>query len=352
LSKTTYSAALAQPEQEYAFGKLKQVTAWNGATGTDQAGTLKSVADGAGNVIQLSNWKRGVPRLIRHPATPEAPAGATQSAVVDDAGWITSVTDEVGATTGYQHDLMGRLTRVTYPVEDPIHGVVWNPTTHDFAQQAAAYGLPQHWRWQTGTGNARTVIHLDAMWRPVVEERYDSANPAATRSIVVKRYDDAGRLAFQSHPMRTLADYRTVTAGTYSEYDALGRVTKTWVPSVDAPGGKFTTTTEYLAGFLQKVTSPNLRVTTTRFLAWDEPTTDYPVQVTHPEGAFTHITRDAFGKPIVLRRSDSSSPVGGTLAVDRTYAYNKHQELCRSVEPETGATLMGYDPAGNLAWSA
>src|SRR5690606_3122238 len=110
LSKTTYSAALAQPEQEYAFGKLKQVTAWNAATGTDQAGTLKSVADGAGNVIQLSSWKRGVPRLIRHPATPEAPAGATQSAVVDDHGWITSVTDEVGATTSYQHDVMGRLT--------------------------------------------------------------------------------------------------------------------------------------------------------------------------------------------------------------------------------------------------
>src|SRR5690606_4677655 len=43
---------------------------------------------------------------------------------------------------------------------------------------------------------------------------------------------------------------------------------------------------------------------------------------------------------------------GRGLAVNRTYAYNKHQELCRSVEPETGATLMGYDPAGNLAWSA
>ena len=36
----------------------------------------------------------------------------------------------------------------------------------------------------------------------------------------------------------------------------------------------------------------------------------------------------------------------------RSYSYNAHEELCRSVEPETGATLMGYDGAGNLAWSA
>src|SRR5690606_33882377 len=27
-------------------------------------------------------------------------------------------------------------------------------------------------------------------------------------------------------------------------------------------------------------------------------------------------------------------------------------ELCKTEEPETGATLMGYDAAGNLAWSA
>ena len=42
------------------------------------------------------------------------------------------------------------------------------------------------------------------------------------------------------------------------------------------------------------------------------------------------------------------SPTDGTLAVDRAYTYNGHQELAH-VEPETGATLMGYDNAGNLA---
>jgi RHS repeat-associated protein len=45
-----------------------------------------------------------------------------------------------------------------------------------------------------------------------------------------------------------------------------------------------------------------------------------------------------------------SSSLSG--AVTRTYTYNAYQQLCRVDEPETGATLMGYDAAGNLAWSA
>ncbi|HEX6607376.1 MAG TPA: Ig-like domain-containing protein, partial [Chloroflexia bacterium] len=38
--------------------------------------------------------------------------------------------------------------------------------------------------------------------------------------------------------------------------------------------------------------------------------------------------------------------------ITRTYTYNAYQELCGVDEPETGTTLMGYDAAGNLAWSA
>lgn len=347
LRRSQYSSTSGLPEKHYVFGRPVQLLTYH------PDGNVKSVSDGRDTAqfdttITLSNWKRGIPGHIRYPPTPEAPSGAVQTATVNGHGWITGTVDEGGAQHAYQHDLMGRLTRVGYPAEDAAHGIVWNDTTHDFSRQAGKYGLPTHWRWLTSTGNARTVIRYDAMWRPVIEERYDNANPDATRSLVVKRYDAAGRLAFQSHPLRTLTDYRTVTAGTYTEYDALGRVTKTRVPSVDGPGGWFTTTTEYLAGFAQRVTSPNLVQTTTRFMAWDEPTTDYPVAIVHPEGAFTDITRNAFGKPTVITRRNATS----TVSVTRTYTYNTYQELCRSVEPETGATLMGYDAAGNLAWSA
>lgn len=39
-------------------------------------------------------------------------------------------------------------------------------------------------------------------------------------------------------------------------------------------------------------------------------------------------------------------------AVSRVYVYDQHQRLCKVIEPETGTTVMDYDAAGNLAWSA
>lgn len=44
--------------------------------------------------------------------------------------------------------------------------------------------------------------------------------------------------------------------------------------------------------------------------------------------------------------------IAAPVSANRSYAYNTYQELCKTTEPETGATLMGYDLAGNLAWSA
>lgn len=40
------------------------------------------------------------------------------------------------------------------------------------------------------------------------------------------------------------------------------------------------------------------------------------------------------------------------LSLSRRYIYDAQQRLCKVIEPETGSTVMGYDGAGNLAWSA
>lgn len=41
-----------------------------------------------------------------------------------------------------------------------------------------------------------------------------------------------------------------------------------------------------------------------------------------------------------------------TLTLTRHYVYDGRQQLCKTIEPETGATAMAYDAAGNLFWSA
>jgi RHS repeat-associated protein len=39
-------------------------------------------------------------------------------------------------------------------------------------------------------------------------------------------------------------------------------------------------------------------------------------------------------------------------SLTRSYVYDSQQRLCKVVEPETGSTVMEYDAAGNLVWSA
>ncbi|WP_177497893.1 RHS repeat domain-containing protein [Pseudomonas sp. Hp2] len=40
------------------------------------------------------------------------------------------------------------------------------------------------------------------------------------------------------------------------------------------------------------------------------------------------------------------------LALSRRYVYDANQRLCKTIEPESGATVIDYDAAGNVAWQA
>ncbi|KAF1715330.1 wall associated protein [Pseudoxanthomonas sangjuensis] len=334
--------ALGQRDWTKAFGKLQQTLTYDvsSSVASGQRGTLKTVKDGNNNVTTYTNWKRGIPQ------TAAFADGKTKSVTVDGNGWIVSITDENGAgyTTNYGYDAMGRLASTAYPTGDTT---AWNTTTQVFEKVASSeYGIAAgHWRQTISTGNGKKISYFDALWRPLVVREYDAANVAGTQRFQRFTYDHEGRVTFAAYPGTTDA----LSTGTWTEYDALGRVTSV---SQDSEQGLLISTTAYLAGLKIRATAPNGSQTTTTFKAYGQPTTDWPVLVAHPEGAYTHITRDAFGKPTRIRRSNSSSPTGGTVAINRDYAYNANQELCRAVEPETGATLMGYDGAGNLKWSA
>ncbi|KAF1055454.1 MAG: hypothetical protein GAK43_00248 [Stenotrophomonas maltophilia] len=159
------------------------------------------------------------------------------------------------------------------------------------------------------------------------------------------RYDSTGRPVFGSYPTRNASDYRGALSGTHTSYDPLGRVTRT---ETDSELGRLVTLTQYLPGAQVRSINPRGQSTTTTFLMYGAPSQDMPVQILHPEGAVTDIQRDAFGKPLsLLRRS-----LDGSISLRRQYVYDAWQRLCKSVEPESGATAMGYDSAGNVIWSA
>lgn len=292
ISQVDYDPTTALPIRHYGFGILQDTLTYNAN------GTVATVKDGNNYVTTLSNWKRGIPQAIQHPATPEAPAGATESAVVNDSGWITTNTDENGYVTGYGYDAMGRLASVTYPTAD---STTWTTTTRNFSLVASSeYGIPGgHWKQTVQTGTGRTTTFYDARWHPVLTLTEDTAN-AATKSFVVNRYDAEGRLVFTGYPVASLTTVNDALLGTTTTYDALDRV---YQVKQDSELGTLTTTTEYLTGFRTRVTNPRGYQTTTAYQVFDVPSTDAPVSIASPGGVTTTIVRDVFGKPKSTTRS-------------------------------------------------
>jgi len=320
--------AKARPTAIKQFGTVVQTISYNAD------GTIASVSDAKNNAIGFSSWMRGVPRLIT------MPGNTSQSATVDDNGWIRTVTNQVGATTTYGYDAMGRTSSVQYPQDDTVQ---WNTETTAFVQVASEeFGIPAgHWRQTQSKGNWRRESYFDALWRPLFVREYDSASPATTESIERFTYDHAGRALFRSYPSRGSA----ISYGTWTEYDPLGRTTSV---SVDGEAGLLTTTTSYLGDGSVRVRTPRQTESITRFQAFDKPSNDFPVSIQMPESAVTEITRDVFGKPLVITRRSNDN----TKRVDRRYVYQSDQRLCKVIEPETGATVYGYDAVGNMTQSA
>lgn len=338
VDRIEYDAA-SMPVRRSVFGKLQDTRTWKAD------GSLESLADGNGNTTRYSDWVLGVPRLVTYPD-----GGVRQSAVNAD-GTVSSVTDEQGNKTCFEYDAMRRLNRIVHPSETrkrECDTSAYAPTTIEFTKgHPAAYGIPAgHWRQTTRTGTARHSIVFDALWRPVVEQSVDLADFAGTASERVTRYDAGGRVAFRSQPFNSggLATYSDGSLkGWHTTYDGLGRVVRV---EQDSELGRLATTTHYLSNGQTRTTDARGQSTTTHHQFFGAPDYTKPTSILHPGGARTDIARDVFGKPTAITRS------GDGIALTRRYVYDQYQQLCKTIEPETGATLMAYDGAGNLAWSS
>ncbi len=314
------------------FGWRTQLLAY------DTDGTVKSVKDAADQETRLSSYMRGIPQRIDYPDATFA------KAVVNNIGRITSVTNEVGAasTTSYGYDTMGRLSRITYPAE----AVAYKSTTISFKPNpAAAYGLPiGHWVQTVVTGNLTEETYFDALWRPIVSRRVDTSTSA--NRFVVKQFNPDGKTLFESYPMTALGNYADALVGTATDYDALGR------PVLIRQSSELDillTKIDYLADFKTQTINPRDKTSTTSYQAFDEPTDQWPVQIVN-DVAKTIITRNKYGEPTNMVRQGTYN--NATLSTSRDYVYDTYHRLCKLIEPETGATVMDYDAAGNLLWQA
>ena len=214
-SRTDYDPVTALPIRTFAFGKLQQTLTYDttSAVSTGQRGTLKTVSDGRDaygqhhdHVLQLEARHPAVDPVSGNAGRP--PSGSNKSAVVNDNGWITSVTDENGYKTCYGYDAMGRLDNITYPSETQLGRVQYKQL------EPRPLSLCARCQWLStaslpATGSRRSAPAMVGrslitmrMWRPLVSERYDTADIAGTLSQTVTRYDADGHAVYQSYPMQ------------------------------------------------------------------------------------------------------------------------------------------------------
>ncbi|HJU41066.1 MAG TPA: RHS repeat-associated core domain-containing protein [Tahibacter sp.] len=300
-------------------------------------GTVASVTDGAGlaHTTVLGPLKNGIPTKVTF-------ADLTwRQALIDDAGDIRWVSDENRNETSYGYDKLSRLTSIIYPSTD---SVTWNNTTIVYERVGPELGInATHWRQTQTNGTAKKVVHYDHRLRPVLTSEADIANLTSTLRYTRRGFDYANRETFVSYPSELFLP----SAGTTTTYDALGRVKKT---AQTSELGLLETDSVYDVPFTRIVTDPNDNVTTTTFQTFDAPSEDVPMKIVSPEGVTTTFSRDVFGKPLTMARSGL---LGGKLTSQtRTYVYGpSDQRLCKTIEPESGAAIMDYDAAGNVAWS-
>ncbi len=330
----TYDPVTANLLTASHFGKLDETNIWNAD------GTLATRKDGLNQTTTFSNYKRGIAQNATYAD------GTTESAVVNNIGLLDSVTDLVGKTTSYGYDAMGRLAQITRPAGD---AVAWNTTSLVFEPVVAAeYGIPMgHWRQTVTTGNAKTIQYFDAFWRPLLTRPYDTASESSTARLTLRKFDFAGHTTFESYPQRSVAAVTDTPVGTTTVYDALGRATQKYS---DSELGILTTAYNYLPNFQKQVVDPRGNASTTSYQAFDEPSEKAPLNITAPEGVTVAIARDIFGKAQSITRSGTY--LGGPISATRSYVYDGYERLCKTIEPEVGATIQDYDAANNVLWRA
>ena len=331
---TSYDAATAMPIAKYNFGLLKESYTYYAD------GTLYQRLDPLGRATTRANYKRGIPQNVTHRDNTQ------ESGTVNNLGKLGSHTNEAGTTTYYAYDNMGRLNRVDYPSET---GLSYHHTerTHE-AVPTPEFGLTVgHWRQTTSTGSARTVRYYDALWRVRLIQSSDVRDEAGTAKVVEFRYDHDGQQTFESSPQRNLPSVDTAVAGRSWLYDGLNRVVQV---RQNSEVGDLTTTTEFLSGFMRRVTNPRGYATAFNFQAYDQPSEDQIVGIGGPDNTWLAIYPDIHGKPLSIVRGGTYA--GAAQQATRSYVYDANQRLCKTIEPETGATVQAYDGAGTLAWRA
>jgi len=278
---------LSLPEKQTVNGRVTQENTFdnlgrkvsedrNGALfatyGYNSDGTFKWAEDPDERRIEASDYKRGTPQRV------DRADGTYVNQTVDDFGRITSITDALRRTISYTRDDMGRLLTANLPDN-------WSDVIHSYNFS----GAPTH---TITKGDAQTVITYDVMFRPKLVKTRDLMTNISTYTNI--EHDSAGREIFASFPSSNSLE----SAGTETEYDALGRVTKkreTVTPFA-------TTRTAYFSSHRREETDPQGHKTSYYAYGYDGPGGQDIKAIKSPLDKNTDINKNVWGELTSVRQ--------------------------------------------------
>lgn len=291
----------------------------------------------------FNNYKRGIPQSIKRSARKGAAEGDvhTASRIVDNNGWITSITDFNGNTTGYGYDAIGRLAYVDSPNDS--HN--WLDTLFSWSQ--AEGGTPKrtekHCRLNAakngceGEVSFNREIQFDGLLRPTLTKETDNT---------ITRYQNQ---SFNAYNQPLFTSYwsasATETAGVTRTYDGLQRLDSL------VQTGQGTIDYDYLTGNKIKVTDAENNVTTTTYLAYGKPSYEKATKIESPEGVTTDIDVNIFGNITSIKQSGKDKD-NRDISLTEYRAYNAQQQLCKIKRADTGQTVFGHNALGQITWQA
>ena len=270
-------------------------------------GDLATKTDARGKVTQYSNYFRGIAR------TENQPEGVTITRVVSAEGNITAQTDGEQDTTKFGYDGINRVTSIAHAIGQPVQ-VNWGRNTRTVKR-----GAYQQITTYDGFGREVNVQYTDTNRNEIVTQTF--------------QVDSLGRRIFASYP--------NSSTGTGTVYDTLGRETAILNEFNPATGNSASfRTIDYSSYGVQQVNERGF-ATTHKFRAYGEPDKAELISIQtqlDANGPGTVIGRNIAGQMTSVRQD----------GVTRTYGYDSRFYLTSMTEPETGATIMGRDPVGNM----
>ncbi|MGV2873214.1 RHS repeat-associated core domain-containing protein [Colwellia sp. E150_009] len=299
----------------------------------------------------FESYKRGIPQTVKVPK--RLGAGEMKATrVVDDNGWLTSITDFNNATTGYAYDVNGRLASIKSPAVDE-DDIAWLDTVFTWTYDGGT-GANQPVRKEerctlnsatstcSGAVAFTTTTTYDGLLRPVLVKTSDGTNTVYQNAT----YNADNQLTFQSYPSREEDE----TKGVSYSYDALQR-SKTIAKS---SGG--TVTYDYLAGNKIEVTDAGKNInnvqhsTTTTYLAYGSPSYEQAIKIVSPESVTTDIVIDIFGNTASIKQSGLHD--GSAISQTEYRAYDAQQRLCQIKRSDVGTTVINRNTLGEIQWQA